>query len=215
MFTNKFSRSRRQLLALPMLGLISHCSYYSHIVRKLEGEVKINGKSMTTNTAVQVGDMIATGQQSRIVFTLGEDAYNLGAQSVLQLGQAQTDSLWLRSSYADDTTRSLRLLQGTLIAVFGKGEKQITVPTASIGIRGTGLCLNVEHEHTYFCTCYGETEIITPTGRQFVKATHHKANVISHNATPYVTSGKKEYHEDQDLNYLESLVGRQTPASFR
>jgi len=215
MLNNKMVLSRRHFLTLPIFGLIPAC--YSHVqaIHKMEGRVKINARMATLSMPIKLGDIISTGKHSKVSFTLEEDAFSLGEQSILQLIEPiEVGSLWLRNSYAESTTQSLRLLQGTLIAVFGKGEKQISAPTAAIGIRGTGVCLNVGLKHTYFCTCYGETDIITAAGQQRVSATHHKAHLISHHDTPVITSDDRKYHTDEDMDYLESLVGRQTPPGF-
>jgi hypothetical protein len=216
MSDDKLLLSRRHFLILPVFGLLPACSYYSQAIRNMEGNVKINEQTATVNTTIKAGDIIATGKQSIISFVLGEDAFSLGEESTLQvIGQTHTESFFLRNSYAEDVSQSLRLLQGTLVSVFGKGNKRIVTPTATIGIRGTGLCLNVGLKHTYFCTCYGETDIITAAGQQQVSATHHKAHIISHDTMPVITSGDRKHHTDENLNYLESLVGRQTPIKFR
>lgn len=216
MFNEKLLLSRRYFLTLSIFGLIPACHFHNHAIREMQGQVKVNARVATLGTSIGPGDIVATGKQSKVFFILGEDAYSLGEESVLQLATSvKTGGFWLRNSYAEDTVQFLRLLQGTVIAVFGKGEKKIVAPTAAIGIRGTGLCLHIGLEQTYFCTCYGETDIITMAGQQHVQATHHKAYSISHDAIPVITAEGKKYHEDEDMHYLESLVGRQTPPGFR
>lgn len=216
MFNEKLLLSRRHFLTLSIFGLIPACHFHNQAIREMKGQVKVNAKMATLGTFIGPGDIVATGKQSKVFFTLGEDAYSLGEESVLQLATpTETGSFWLRNSHAGDMVQFLRLLQGTVIAVFGEGEKKIVAPTAAIGIRGTGLCLHIGPEQTYFCTCYGETNIITMAGQQRVQATHHKAYSISHDAIPVLTDESKKYHEDADMNYLESLVGRQPPPGFR
>lgn len=216
MHEKKYYFPRRQFLTLsitlPLLGWLPGCSV-SPVIRKLKGEVTVNAQPATLDTPVKSGDLIATGQHSEVFCVLGEDAYRLGENSRMQLNWP-TESLWLRDSYADDSADVLRLLQGTLTSVFGKTQKQIKSPTAVIGIRGTGLCLHVGSESTYFCTCYGETEVTTSVGQHRLNATHHQAISI-HHKTLSILSETKKYHGAADMYYLESLVGRKVPSTFR
>ena len=54
----------------------------------------------------------------------------------------------------------LRLFTGKLLSVFETGrDREIVTTTATIGIRGTGCFLNVQPNSTYYCNCYGKTEV--------------------------------------------------------
>ena len=204
--------SRRHFLTLSvtttLLGLIPQPSY-ANTIREIQGQVRVNNVPATLDTPIQPGDTIKTGPNSQIIFVIGEDAYQLGAHTTLRF----------RYNPGNSFVNAMRLITGTLLGVFGKGRKTIQSPTASLGIRGTGLFIQIEPNNTYFCTCYGETEIITnSTTRhlQPVTATHHQAYSISHDIeNPIIYSDIMKSHTDEELHHLESLVGRQPPANFK
>ena len=210
---DQFDSTRRRFLILSssatLLGLMPKRSY-ANIIREMEGEVWVNQALATQETLIKPGDMIKTGAKSRIIFVMGEDVYKLGARSILQLNSNNDEN-----SFA----KTMRLVTGTLMGVFSKGEKKIEVPTAAIGIRGTGLFLKIESNSTYFCTCYGETEIVT-TGltphHQPVATVYHKAYSISHDSNnPLLTADQLRDHQDKELYHLESLIGRKPPIGFK
>ncbi len=53
----------------------------------------------------------------------------------------------------------LRLLTGKLLSVSHNSAMRVTSATATIGIRGTGFYIEADPEQTYFCNCYGVTDI--------------------------------------------------------
>ena len=80
--------------------------------------------------------------------SLGDDAFMRRGGSSLKIetgGQAMTSVL--------------QLITGALLAVFGHGDMSVITRAATIGARGSGLYLDTSPEQTYFCTCYGETEL--------------------------------------------------------
>jgi hypothetical protein len=97
---------------------------------------------------------------------------------------------------------------------------RVNTGTATIGIRGTGFYVESDPELTYFCTCYGTTDVTAsadPESKTTVVSYHHdrplyilkdqeRGNNI-HNA-PFVN------HTDQELTLIEALVGRTTPFVF-
>jgi hypothetical protein len=193
--------------ATSLLGLIPVVSY-ANIIHELKGKVWVNNISATSTTMIKPGDTVKTGENSRIIFVMGEDVYQLGSWSTLRL----------RGDEASSLVSTMRLLNGTLMSVFSKGERIIQPPTAAIGIRGTGIFIQVNPKGTYFCTCYGTTEI-TLRGNQRVQpvsSTHHQAYFITHNlAEPQMSTDTLRGHQDQELFYLESLVGRKPPNNFK
>jgi len=208
---DKRNFSRRRFLTLSasasLLGLMPRLSY-ANVIREMHGKVWVNNRLITKDTPIKPGDTVKTGVKSQIIFVIGDDVYKLGAHSTLRL----------RYNPGNRFVNAMRLVSGTLLGVFGKGRKTIQSPTVTLGIRGTGLFLKVEPHNTYFCTCYGETEIYThdKPQLQFVSTTHHTAYSINHNVEqPKVFSDTMKYHTDEELHYLESLVGRKPPASFK
>jgi len=204
--------SRRHFLILSviasLLGFIPQPNY-ANTIREIQGKVWVNNVSATLDTPIQPSDIIKTGANSRIIFVIGDDVYQLGSHTTLRL----------RYNPGNSFVNAMRLITGTLLGAFGKGRKTIQSPTATLGIRGTGLFIKIEPNKTYFCTCYGETEIITSSTTrhlQPVTATHHKAYSISHDAeNPIIYSDIMKSHTDEELHHLESLVGQQPPANFK
>ena len=114
----------------------------------------------------------------------------------------------------------LRLLTGKLLTVSRNTPMRVTTATATIGIRGTGFYVESEPEQTYFCTCYGTTDITAsadPDSKISVTSKHHdkplyivkdggRGNNIRN--APFIN------HTDQELALIEALVGRTTPFVF-
>jgi hypothetical protein len=173
-------------------------------VRKLSGDVRVNGKSASVGTLIKPGDTVTTAKGSEVIYVIGQDAYL----------QRESTSV----TFAKDV---LRLISGKLLSVFGRGDKQINVPTATIGIRGTGCYIETEGEgkqaKTYFCLCYGTAEVTpsaSPGQKETITTRHHDKPHWIHNdpAMPrsMVTAGVIN-HTDAELEMLEALVGRLPP----
>ena len=170
-------------------------------IHLLEGMVFVNGIKATIDTPISAKDRIKTGRNGRIVFSVGHDAFILRNNSELDLSN---DGLLIGG---------LRLLTGKMLAVFGKSKHQINTSTATIGIRGTGVYAEATPDLTYFCTCYGATEITS------VANPNNVANVVSqhHDAPKYISQTGEIIaapfinHTDEELALIESLVGRNTP----
>ena len=169
-------------------------------IRSLRGKVKVDGKPASETTPINSSSLLETGADGHVVFTVGQDAYLLRANSSLQL---EPDGAAIGV---------LRLLTGALLAVFGKGNKQVATPTATIGIRGTGIYLEATPEETYFCLCYGEVELQRPSSgpepeTQAFAASRHSAIRVP--PQPAGISAASQFnHADAELEMLEKLVGR-------
>lgn len=173
-------------------------------MRKLSGDVRVNGKPASEGMLVLPGDTVTTGAGATAIYVIGRDAYLQRAGSSI--------------SFAKD---ALRVISGKLLSVFGKGDKQITVPTATIGIRGTGCYIETGaeggKERTYFCLCYGTADI-TPSAVPSYTAsitTHHHDKPQWIYADPAMPTGMADAkvinHTDAELEMLEALVGRVPP----
>lgn len=170
-------------------------------IYRLTGEVHVNGEAASENTAIHARDTVKTGPDSQAIFVVGKDAFILRENSELHLtGQ----------NFAVD---SMRLLSGALLSVFGKSRHRMATPTATIGIRGTGLYVEVHKEMSYICTCYGTTDIAAsaePTNAETITSRHH-------DAPRYITAEGKILpapfvnHTDEELMLVETLVGRVPP----
>lgn len=199
--------SRRDFLAgmaLAGSGLILPGNSSANGVQQLSGSVFVNRRYAAVGTPVNPGDMVTVAHGGTVAFTIGEDAYLLrgGTTMLIETGNSAL-------------IQGLRLLAGAVLGVFGKGDKRITTRTATIGIRGTGLYLDTAPDKTYFCTCYGETELRVDNMKpKVLTATHHNAVMIYtppdgdnriHNMAGF------EYHTDDELRATEALQGRKVP----
>ena len=168
----------------------------------MAGEVMVDGQRATMATLVHPRSTILTGQDSRAIFVVGRDAFLLRANSQLTL-----------TADGDDAA-VLTLNAGALLTVFGKRDHMIRLPTASVGIRGTGVYVEAEPDRAYICTCYGTTEVMEGTGngaRDIVTATHHIARYVLADGPQRILPAPKKNHVDQELILIDALVGRVPP----
>lgn len=172
-------------------------------IREISGAVYVNKQLATAATIIHAGDLVSTSHNGRISFTLGEDAYMLKEQSSMRVeGDAQ------------GFINLLRLFTGKFLGVFAKAERRnIVTSTATIGIRGTACFLDVGTKETYFCTCYGETELGTDHGRETITATHHNAHILQFDGMHMMSMQATSVigHSDEELRQLEAYVGRVPP----
>lgn len=172
-------------------------------LRKITGLVFVNGKPGVEGMTIAPGDRVVTGPASEAVYVIGQDAFLQRAASEVH--------------FPMDATGFLRILTGRLLSVFGKGEKRLFLPTATIGIRGTGCYVEAGSAKTYFCLCYGEAEVIpevAPQQREIIRTKHHDHPLYIHGDSSMPTSmvaAEVINHTDAELTLLESLVGRLPP----
>ncbi len=172
-------------------------------IRRHSGAVTVNGVAAQPGLPIRHGDHIVTGASSEVVYVVGQDAF-------MQRGQSSV-------SFADNAKGILRVISGKLLSVFGKGERNIVTPTATIGIRGTACYIEAEAERVYFCLCYGEADLVpsaAPTERELIRTTHHDHPIYIHNdmkMPKMMVPADVINHTDVELILLESLVGRVPP----
>lgn len=179
-------------------------------VYRVRGDVTVNGAPANARTRIQAGDTVKTGGGSELIFALGGSAMIVRSRTTLTIEGGDGSLL----------ARGLRVLTGALLSVSRSQPIQVKTSTASIGIRGTGFYVESEPDKTYFCTCYGRTDIVSsadPESRAFVEASHHDRPV-------YILAGEPRgrnirnapfiNHTDQELALIEALVGRSPPFVF-
>lgn len=173
-------------------------------IQSLKGDVKVNGKTISENIQIRANDVITTGENSQLIFIIGKDVYRLGSNTQLEV------------KGENKLINSMRLVTGGLMSVFEKGSRrELHTTSATIGVRGTGFYCSIEKEQTYFCTCYGTTEVSTQEGERTIQSTHHKPYFIDHKTGEFsLPPPDLKNHTDDELIYLESLVNRQPPTSF-
>ena len=179
----------------------------------VSGQVTVNDREATLATQIKPGDTIQTAQNSEIVFVVNTHSMILRSDSkmVIERPSNAPESLIIGG---------LRMLSGKLLSVSRNSPMQISTSTATIGIRGTGFYVEADPERTYFCTCYGATEVQAtddPSSRESIAATHHDRPVYvvkDGGAGNNIRNAGFINHTDQELALIETLVGRRTPFVF-
>ena len=139
-------------------------------------------------------------------FKVGKDAFLLRPNSKIEL------------SHDGTFTKTLKLLGGGVMGVFGGGEKTIEAKTFTAGIRGTGIYLQeYAPDCVYSCLCYGKAEYRHPQTHEAL----FSLNSIYHDKPVQIVKTKTstvEYelsklnnHGDDELRFLEELCGRKVP----
>jgi hypothetical protein len=181
-------------------------------IYRLSGKVKIDGRIATLETPITSKSVIQTGADGNIVFAVGKDAFILRRHGKLEM---QGSGMILTG---------LRLVTGKLLSVFGKRkhEKRLHASTsvATIGIRGTGVYLESEPDQTYICTCYGTTDLASiedQQSKETVISNHHDSPryiIANAPAGASIREAPVINHTDEELELIESLVGRSVPFVF-
>ena len=181
----------------------------------LSGQVTVNDQQATLDTRIRPGDTVQTGQNSEIVFVVNTHSMILRGDSKLLIeppeGTSGSDSLIIAG---------LRMISGKLLSVSRNSPMKLTSSTATIGIRGTGFYIESEPDRTYFCTCYGATDVqatADPSSRESISAKHHDRPVYivtDGGAGNNIRNAPFINHTDQELALIETLVGRRTPFVF-
>ncbi len=143
------------------------------------------------------GDRIQTGGDGRLVIVVGRDAMMVRRNSTL-----------------DVVANGFRLVTGAVLTVFSPGRsRQLTTPTATIGIRGTAVYLEAERGRTYACTCYGEAELgsaFDPSARETVRTKRHDQPryLMAKSSPQMLMQAPVLNHTDEELRLLEGLLSR-------
>ncbi|MEL0083981.1 MAG: hypothetical protein VW985_13210, partial [Gammaproteobacteria bacterium] len=178
----------------------------------LRGEVIVNGRTATRDTVIPPGSTVQTGDASRVIFVVDKDAFYLRSNSRLEIADQPSGSSGI--------TRSLRLLGGKLLSVFGSPRHRMSTPLMTLGIRGTGVYLESEPDFDYVCTCYGETLIESvkdPSSVESIATTHHDAPryvLAEGDKGQLIKPAPFKNHTDEELALIEALVGRTPPFSI-
>jgi hypothetical protein len=175
-------------------------------VARVRGEATVGGRPARRGMEVRPDDVVVTGRDSELVFVVGRDAFLARSNSRIELSAA-----------SGAVVGALRIVTGALLSVFEPGGgRSIRTSTANIGIRGTGIYVEVEKNRTYACTCYGEaqlTPVDEPKEAETVRTTHHdQPRYIYAKGMPrMIAQAPVVNHTDAELILLESLVGRTVP----
>lgn len=181
-------------------------------IYRLEGDVSVNGNQANLNSMIKPGDKIVTGEDSEVIFAVGGHSMILRSDTELILeGQQDNSDSWF--------INGLRLITGKILSVSRNTPMQLKTSPATIGIRGTGWYAEADPEKTYFCTCYGTTDISANKDNEklTVSAKHHDQPIYILGENEKGKSIRKApfiNHTDQELMLIETLVGRTPPFVF-
>ncbi|KPJ75905.1 MAG: hypothetical protein AMJ54_13625 [Deltaproteobacteria bacterium SG8_13] len=180
----------------------------------VKGDVRVNGIAAQAGSVVTAGDTVTTGADAMAIFLIGKDVYLVRDNTRLELDSESAEALKVRIADV------LRIVNGKMLSVFGKGRKRLVMPTAVAGVRGSGVYVEADPQRIYICTCYGIAEITPladPSKRQTVNTFHHEAprfvyasGAVSPN-NRIIVKAPVINHTDAELIHLESLVYRQPP----
>lgn len=168
------------------------------------GTVTVNKLPATLETLVHPGDVVETGDNSQLVFTVDKDAFLLRANTRITVPSQMNGG-------------QFELDTGQALGVFASRKTSVRTPSAVISIRGTGVYFEVEQTRSYVCTCYGETNIAVadaPSENEEIRTTHHNAPryiLDDRTAARRIIPAPFKDHTDQELLLIETLVGRTTP----
>jgi len=177
---------------------------YGRSIKSMRGFVEVNRRPAQSHTPIKAGDIVSVAPGGFVRFTVERDSYLLRGGSRLRIES---------SGYGIIT--GLRLFTGALMGVFEKGGlREVKTNNTTIGIRGTGIYIDSKPEETYFCTCYGETELTVGNHKETITATYHKALRLN---TPKNDQWTIQHmagmigHSDDELRESEYYVGRRVP----
>ena len=178
----------------------------SNIV-ELVGDATVNGQRLRPDQSLQTGDEITTGPRSTLIFAVGTAAFHM----------RQNTSMTVERGSSLTAVSLLRLLTGAVVSVWGKGgNRQITTPTLTAGIRGTGVYTEIFANQTglrsYFCNCYGVVDLAAGNDRKLSESSYHQAvwaePAVSGRTA--LTTAKAINHTDEELENLARLIGQRT-----
>ena len=181
-------------------------------VYRISGNATVNYKPASLDTRIVPGDTVKTGKDSELVMVVNTNAMILrGGSNVIIEAEKRQDSLIISG---------LRMLSGALLSVSRNTPMRVRSPTATIGIRGTGFYIEADPEQTYFCTCYGSTEVASntdPDSKETITAKQHDRPVyiLKDGAKgKNIRNATFINHTDLELALIETLVGRTPPFVF-
>ncbi len=193
-------------------------------VFRRRGRVRVNGQTVYTDTLIPADATIETGSDSELVFAVGPDAFlareNTRLELVPRARSAGDGEASVAEEVIDDVVSGLRAVTGKVISTFGVREAGASVtaetPTATVGIRGTGIYLEAARDQAYVCTCYGEARVQPkdqPDRAETIRSTHHEARYIRTEGPSdrRIEKAPSANHTDGEVALLDALLARKPP----
>jgi len=159
------------------------------------GDVLVNSKPLTSSTKINLDDTIETKNGANIRFNIGADAFMAKENSRFKIEKS-------------GSAKTLDVITGGVLAVFKGKNHKVKTPNLTAGMRGTGIYTEVRDGKSYFCTCYGATDVshAHSYAHKNLEATHHNMIWVT---DKMITNAKDMLgHTDEELRILESMVGR-------
>ncbi|MBF0340188.1 MAG: hypothetical protein HQL95_04400 [Magnetococcales bacterium] len=183
-------------------------------IHRMEGELQVDGQSVGTEAIVRPGNTVATGSGGQTVLVMEEDAFLLGAGTTVSFHPKSPSVATTQTVHVHPPdTAGFTLHAGKILSVFGSGSRTLKVPSAVIGIRGTGIFLQVEPTQDYVCLCYGRADIrmnADPLVGESLETQHHESpRYLAPEGL--IRKAPMLNHTDEELFMLEALVNRQPP----
>jgi hypothetical protein len=214
-----------KILSLGAFGMVAHSPAHAWLwssgakkveddksIYSLQGEVKVNGRVADLDTRIGSGDSVTTQDESEVIFVVGGDSFIMRSNSEMTIEGA---------GFFIDT---LRMISGSVLSVFAQRSPgqaiAVESSTATIGIRGTGVYMEMEPDLTYVCTCYGQVALassVDPNDAQVITTTNHDEPRYITSKSAGGTRIRKapvKNHSDTELKLLEAIVGRKVPKGF-
>jgi FecR protein len=178
-------------------------------IHDLRGEVRVNGQTVRRNSTFKPGDVVMTGSDGFLVFTVANDSFMVRQRTEMRIEpMVGTETL----------VGTLRLITGAIGAAFqkGRGPRTIITPTATAGIRGTAIYTETRGDGAYFCTCHGAVDLSASANareRVSVEATRHSPYWVGFRPRDgsLLQPATMETHTDEEIDMLEKCVGRRAP----
>jgi hypothetical protein len=181
-------------------------------IYRVEGSVTVNNTPASLQTRIKPGDTVQTGAKSDVVFVVGGHSMIVRENSRMVIETKQGEDSFF--------VAGLRMLTGKMLSVSRNSRMNVSTSVATIGIRGTGFYIEAEPDQTYFCTCYGQTEVSAnkdPESKEIITAKQHDRPVYilaDEGRGKNIRNAPFINHTDQELMLIETLVGRNPPFVF-
>jgi hypothetical protein len=175
-------------------------------VVQLEGDALLNGQPLRRDQFIQTGDRIETGPGGILLFAMGNASFLVRQNS--RLAVERGDSLTAVSV--------LRLLTGAVLSVWTRGShRQVTTPTLTAGIRGTGVYTEVpagQDGRSYFCNCYGTVELAAGRDHATSVSQYHQSfwAEVQPRDGRLLTPANAINHTDEEVEMVAALAHERT-----
>jgi len=178
---------------------------HSNVV-ELVGDVQLNGQRLLPNQTVQTGDQVKTGPASRLIFVIGDSAFQVRPNSHLLLERGSSLT----------TVSQLRLYAGAVTSVWGaSSHHQILTPGLNATFRGAGVYAEVSEKPgraSYLCNCYGSLALSSGNDKTISASTCHEAfwAISGSNEGYALMPADSINHTDEQLEFLAHLINQKT-----